>query len=219
MSTHQPSQERSLPWFEIIIIVWGLGLIVIFGIVGVFGLVSLDRTLPLTSAKAYWFVSRSSGVLAYLLLTLSVMWGLVQSGAILRPTIPPALALGLHNFLSWAGLVMATLHALVLLGDIKPTMSLADIVIPFVGPYRPMWVGLGVLGIYLMLLLSVSFYVRSKIGQKTFRLVHYASYATFLLVTWHALGAGTDTSALRLIYAASIGGVGLLTVWRIWNNG
>jgi predicted ferric reductase len=219
MSTHQPSHERSFPWFEIIIILWGLGMIVVFGIVGVLGLVSLDRTLPLTSAKAYWFVSRSSGVLAYLLLTLSVIWGLVQSGAILRPTIPPALALGLHNFLSWGGLVMGTLHALVLLGDNKPPMNLADIVIPFVGPYRPMWVGLGVVGIYLMLLVSISFYVRSKIGQKNFRLLHYTSYAAFLLVTWHAIGAGTDTSALRLIYTVSIGGVGLLTIWRIWNNG
>jgi predicted ferric reductase len=219
MSTHQPSQERSLPWFEIILILWGLGMIVVFGIAGVLGFVSLDRTLPLTSAKAYWFVSRSSGVLAYLLLTLSVMWGLVQSGAILRPTIPPALALGLHNFLSWAGLAMGTLHALVLLGDNKPPMNLADILIPFVGPYRPVWVGLGVVGIYLMLLLSISFYVRSRIGQRTFRLFHYASYAAFLLVSWHAIGAGTDTSALRLVYTASIGGVGMLTIWRIWNNG
>ena len=65
----------------------------------------------------------------------------------------------------------------------------------------------------------MSFYVRSKIGQKTFRLLHYASYAAFLLVTWHAIGAGTDTSALRLVYVASISGVGLLTVWRIWNVG
>ena len=65
----------------------------------------------------------------------------------------------------------------------------------------------------------MSFYVRSKIGQKTFRLLHYTSYAAFLLVTWHAIGAGTDTSALRLVYVASIGGVGLLTVWRIWNVG
>ena len=219
MSTHQPSQERSFPWFEIIVILWGLGMIFVFGTVGVLGLVSLNRTLPLTSAKAYWFVSRSSSVLAYLLLTLSVIWGLVQSGAILRPTIPPALALGLHNFLSWASLVMSALHGLVLLGDNNPTMKLADIVIPFTGPFRPMWVGLGVLGIYLMLLVSVTFYVRSKIGQKNFRLLHYTSYAAFLLVTWHAIGAGTDTSALRMVYAASIGGVGLLTIWRIWNNG
>jgi predicted ferric reductase len=194
-------------------------MIVVFGIVGVLGFVSLDRTLPLTSAKAFWFVSRSSGVLAYLLLTLSVVWGLVQSGAILRPTIPPALALGLHNFLSWAGLAMGTLHALVLLGDNKPVMNLADILIPFVGPYQPIWVGLGVVGIYLMLLLSISFYVRRQIGQRTFRLFHYASYAAFLLVSWHAIGAGTDTSALRLVYTVSIGGVGLLTIWRIWNNG
>lgn len=219
MSIHLSSQKHSSPWSKIFIVLSGLGLIIIFGIVGLQGVLSLSQTLPLTSAKAYWFISRSSGVLAYLMLTLGVMWGLVQSGAILRPTVPPALALGLHSFFNWASLVMAALHGLILLGDNFIKMKLADVIIPFVGPYRPVWVGLGILGIYLMFLLSLSFYVRSRIGQKTFRTFHYASYVAFLLVTLHTLGAGTDTSSLRLLYMPSIAGVTLVTIWRIWNVG
>lgn len=215
MSTHLPSQKYSLPWFEILIVIFGLGLIIVFGLVGLEGVLSLSHTLPATSDKAYWFISRSSGVLAYLLLTLGVMWGLVQSGGFLRPTIPAPLAFGLHSFLNWASLVMAALHGLILLGDNFIKMSLADVIIPFIGPYKPGLVGFGVLGFYLMFLLSLSFYVRSYLGQKTFRALHYASYPTYLLVTWHSLGAGTDSHALGPLYVLSIIGVMVLTIWRM----
>jgi predicted ferric reductase len=218
MSTHTDSQKHSLPWFNLLVIALGLGVISTFGVIGVSALVSLSHSLPLTSSKAYWFISRSSGVLAYVLLTLGVMWGLVQSGSILRPTIPPPLALGLHSFLNWTSLAMAALHALILLGDNFIKLTLGDIVIPFISPYRPLVVGLGVLGIYLMFLLALSFYARRQLGQKTFRTLHYASYLTYLLVTWHSLGASSDSHVLWPLYVLSIGAVGFLTMWRIANS-
>ncbi len=218
MTTHTNSQKHSLPWFNLLVIAFGLGVIAAFGLVGVSALADLSHSLPLTSSKAYWFISRSSGVLAYTLLTLGVMWGLVQSGAILRPTIPPPLALGLHSLLNWTSLAMAALHALILLGDNYIKLTLADVVIPFTSPYRPLLVGLGVLALYLMLLLALSFYTRRQLGQKTFRTLHYASYLTYLLVTWHSLGAGSDTHLLWPLYVLSLGAISFLTLWRIANT-
>ncbi len=218
MSTHTDSQKHSLPWFDLLVVIFGLGIVSAFWVIGVSALVSLSHSLPLTSSKAYWFISRSSGVLAYTLLTLGVMWGLVQSGGILRPTIPPPLALGLHSLLNWTSLAMAALHAFILLGDNFIKLTLGDIVIPFISPYRPLAVGLGVLAIYLMFLLALSFYVRRQLGQKTFRTLHYASYLTYLLVTWHSLGAGSDSRLLWPLYVLSIGSVGFLTMWRIANT-
>jgi len=196
----------------------GLGALALFGIVGMVAVVMLSQALPATTDKAYWFISRSSGVLAYLLLTGGVLWGLVQSGGILRPTLPPALALGLHSFLNWGALVMSALHGLILLGDNYIKMSLVDIVFPFVGPYKSLLVGLGVLGFYLMLLLSSSFYARKWLGQKIFRALHYGSYLVFLLVTWHGLGTGTDSGLMWLVSILSLGAVSLLTLWRIANT-
>lgn len=219
MSTHLPSQKHSSPWFEILVIILGAGLVIFFAALGLGGILALGQALPVTGDKAYWFISRSSGVLAYLLLTLGVMWGLVQSGSILRPTLPPLLALGLHSFLNWASLAMSALHGLILLGDNFIKMRLADIVLPFIGPYKPMLVGLGVVGFYLMFLLSLSFYLRRHIGQHNFRLLHYASYLTYLLVTWHSLAIGTDSQVLWPLYALSLAAVALLTIWRILNSG
>ena len=218
MSTRTTSTMNSSPWFKIVNMLLGLSALAMFGIVGMVAMVMLSQTLPATSDKAYWFISRSSGVLAYLLLTGGVLWGLVQSGGILRPTLPPALALGLHSFLNWGALVMSALHGLILLGDNFIKMSLGDIVIPFVGPYKPFLVGLGVLGFYLMLLLSSSFYARKWLGQKTFRALHYGSYPVFLLVTWHGLGAGTDNALMWFVSILSLGAVSLLTLWRIINT-
>jgi predicted ferric reductase len=217
MSSQTTSQNNSLPWFNILIIFLGLAVVGVFVLVGLRALVNLSRFLPLTSSKAYWFISRSSGVLAYLLLTLGVMWGLVQSGAILRPSIPPALALGLHSFINWSAVAMVGLHALILLGDNFIKMTLSDLIIPFVSPYRPLAIGLGVLAFYLMLMLSLSFYARRWLGQKTFRAFHYASFLTYLLVSVHGLTSGSDLNVLWPLYMVSIWSVSLLVVWRFAN--
>lgn len=214
MSTQTRTNRPFLTWLEILIIIFGLGAMLVIGGLGAVGLLTLLQSFTATVAQSFWFISRSSGVLAYLLLTLSVLWGLVQSGAILRPTIPPALALGLHNFLSWSALVMAGLHAVVLLGDGYINMGLLPLLVPFTAPVQPFWVGLGVIALYLSLLLSLSFYVRKHIGQKNFRAFHYLTYLAYILVTLHGLGSGTDSRSLLVLYVLSAGAVINLTFWR-----
>lgn len=217
MSTRTTSPTHLSIWFKILNGLLIVGAISAFVAVGLYGAIALSQGLPQTADKAYWFISRSSGVLAYILLTLGVMWGLVQSGGILRPTIPPLLALGLHSFLNWGVLAMSALHGFVLLGDNYIKLALKDVTIPFASSYEPFLVGLGVLSFYLLFLLSSSFYARKWLGQKTFRFLHYASYPTFLLVTWHSVGLGTDSSLLAPLYEASLAAVALLTIWRVVN--
>jgi sulfoxide reductase heme-binding subunit YedZ len=217
MSTRTTSSTHLSIWFKILNGLLIVGAVGAFVAVGLYGAFALSQGLSQTAAKAYWFISRSSGVLAYILLTLGVMWGLVQSGGILRPSIPPLLALGLHSFLNWGVVAMSALHGLILLGDNYIKLTLKDVTIPFASSYEPLLVGLGVLSFYLLFLLSSSFYARKWLGQKTFRLLHYASYPTFLLVTWHSWGVGTDSSLLMPLYGASLAAVGLLTIWRVIN--
>ena len=218
MSTRTTSRTDSSIWFKILNTLLVFGAIGIFVSVAAIAGVALISALPATSSKAYWFISRSSGVLAYVMLTGGVMWGLVQSGAILRPSIPPLLALGLHSFLNWGALVMSLLHGLILLGDNFIKLKLVDVSVPFASSYQPFLVGIGVLGFYLMLLLGSSFYARKWLGQKTFRTLHYASYPTFLLVTWHGLALGTDHALMCPLSVLGVGAVVLLTLWRIVNT-
>jgi len=190
-------------------------LIFLLSLVGSVSIIVIGYYLPDTSAKAYWFISRSSGVVAYLLITLGVLWGLVQSGNLFRPRVSPLLSLGLHSFFNWLGLGLAVLHGMILTGDRYIEIDLTRGFVPFLSSYRPIPVGLGIIALYLMFLLSLSFYARTHLGQKNFRSLHYASFLVFLLVTAHSLLAGTDSPALWWLYVSSLAAVGLLTVARI----
>jgi methionine sulfoxide reductase heme-binding subunit len=154
-------------------------------------------------------------VIAYVLLTIGVLWGLVQSGGLFRTRVAPLLAFGLHSYFSWIGLGLAALHAIVLTGDTYTRFSLAQIALPFTANYRPVQVSLGIIGFYLMLLLTLSFYGRRFIGQRTFRLFHYTSFGVFVLVTLHGVLSGTDAGALWWLYSFSLLAVVLLTTMRI----
>jgi len=106
--------------------------------------------LPLTGqTSAYWYMARAGGIVGYLLLWFSVIWGLALTTKIVADLVPAPLAYGLHEFLSILTLVFAAVHGLVLLGDKYINFSLVNIAIPFTAPYRPFWTGLGITGFYL----------------------------------------------------------------------
>jgi sulfoxide reductase heme-binding subunit YedZ len=92
-----------------------------------------------------------------------------------------------------------------------------EVVVPFMGPYRPLWVGIGQIAMGLTIVVLVSFYVRKRIGQKTWRRVHYLSFLAFVAATVHGLMAGTDSQSTwalaGYILATSI--VVLLLAYRI----
>lgn len=158
---------------------------------------TVANALALTE-KTPWYFTRSAGTVAYLLLAGSTLWGLLLSTKLLKETIPAALSLAMHNILSWLAVALTGLHAVALLWDSYYTYTLADLTIPFVGPYRPGWVGLGIIGFYLMFLTSLSFNFRKQIGQKRWRQLHYATFGVYILATVHGVMAGTDSSNLGM---------------------
>jgi hypothetical protein len=205
-SAPQPSSRGILASFAIVLLL---------SLVGLASVLVTAYFLPDTGTKAYWFISRSSGVVAYVLITVGVLWGLVQSGGLFRRRITPVLALGIHSYLSWIGLGLAGLHGVILIGDGFFKFNLPNVLTPFISPYRPIPVGLGIIGFYLMLLLSLSFYARMHLGQKNFRLLHYGTFGVFVMVTLHSLFSGTDTKSLWWLYTISLAAVVSLTGLRI----
>jgi DMSO/TMAO reductase YedYZ heme-binding membrane subunit len=95
--------------------------------------------------------------------------------------------------------------------------SLLEVVVPFIGPYRPLWVGIGQLALGLTIVVLVSFYVRRRIGQKTWRQLHYVSFLAFLAATVHGLMAGTDSGAEWAFagYLVATTSVALLLGYRV----
>lgn len=159
---------------------------------------TLMQALSITE-KTPWYFARAAGTVAYALLAASTLWGLLLSTRLLKDAIPANLSLALHNILSWLALLFTGLHALALLWDSYYTYTLADLTVPFIGPYRPGWVGLGIIAFYLMFVTSLSFSFRKQMGQKRWRQLHYATFLVYLLATAHGLLAGTDSGGTLML--------------------
>ncbi len=175
--------------------------------------------LPLTGqTSAYWYMARSGGIVAYLLLWLSTVWGLVLSTKITDRLIPAPIIYGLHEFLSLGTIFFAVIHSVVLMGDSYINFNLLHLLIPFTAPYEPFWTGMGVIGLYLTAALTGSFYIRKKIGQKTWRKLHYLTFAAYLLALVHGLMAGSDTPlpVMKLMYLGSGFTVLFLVYYRLF---
>lgn len=180
------------------------------------GLAQLANLLGITK-KTPWYFTRSAGSVAYLLLAGSTIWGLLLSSKIIKEAIPAPLALEMHKSLSWLAIGLSGLHGLALLFDNYYTYTPADLTIPFIGPYRPGWVGLGIIGLYLMVVVSASFSFRKQLGQKRWRQLHTLTFVAYLFATIHGIMAGSDSSQplLQVLYWGSGLVVLFLTNYRL----
>ena len=178
----------------------------------------LTETLLGDQPKAFWYLSRSSGVVAYLALWLSVVLGLTLTNRFARLWAGGPAVADLHQFSSLLSLALAIFHVVILLGDRYASYRLDELLIPFAAAqHEPFWVGLGQLGFYLALPVTFSFYLRRTIGVRAWRLIHFAAFAVFALVVAHGLGAGTDTQApaMSAMYLVTSGSVVFLTIYRV----
>jgi sulfoxide reductase heme-binding subunit YedZ len=170
---------------------------------------------------AIWLSARSMGLVAYALATCSVLLG-VATAARAGDRLPGrGFVSDTHRALSLLTVLAVAGHVLLLAFDRYTRFSPADLLVPFVSWYRPAWTGLGVLAAYVVLALYASFYVRSRIGYRTWRTLHYASFAVFVMATAHGLLAGSDSSAIwaRWLYTVSISAVALAVAYRLLRVG
>ncbi len=219
LTSAQPTRPKSLPYG------W-LGLAGATLLISVAGLVLagshgaefrnlLNRLFALDSQQAMWYVTRAAGVMAYLLVWLSTVWGLAIPTKLVDRLLHRSFTFDFHQFISLLSLGFLALHIFVLTADRYLPYSLAQILVPFLSPYRPLWVGVGVIAFYLLLLVTGTFYVRQRIGMKAFRAIHYTSLLAYLGATAHGLLAGTDSSlpALLAMYAISFLVIVFLTTY------
>ena len=179
---------------------------------------ALDPIFALSSVQVMWYITRASGLMAYFLLWLSTAWGLAVSSKILDSFLHRTFTYDYHQFISLLSIGFVALHVGVLMFDRYLPYTLAQAFIPFLSPYRPVWVGLGVISLYLILLVTVTFYIRGRIGSRAFRAIHVLSLVAYLGVAAHAVFAGTDSALwfTRILYAGTfLITVFLTTYWLI----
>lgn len=184
---------------------------------------TLDWAFSLTSDQAMWYLTCAAGMIAYLLLWFSTVWGLAIPSKLFGEVLSGDFTFDFHKFISLLSLGFLGLHVVVLTADRYLPYSVAQILVPFLSPYRPLWVGIGVIAFYLSILVTVTFYLRKQIGMKAFRYIHYTSLIAYLGAVAHSLLSGTDLSlpVILLLYIVTFAVVVFLTVYwlvRAWVN-
>jgi methionine sulfoxide reductase heme-binding subunit len=168
------------------------------------------------STTAIWITARATGLVAYALMTATMLAGLTLAGRARPRWTRPADIFALHRWLSLTTLFVIVAHGLTLALDATMHFPIAGILVPGLTPYRPVWTGLGIAGAWVALAVYLSFRLRPWIGTRWWRRLHWATYVGFVAASAHGLASGTD-SAQRWaigIYAGAVAAVVTATVWR-----
>ena len=146
----------------------------------------------ISGPTAYWYLARGTGVVSLLLLTASVVIGILNSERYAAPRWPRFAVDRIHRDISLLVLAVLVVHIVTSVLDSFAPITLLDGVIPFVSAYRPVWLGLGALAFDVLLAVAITSMLRRRIGFRAWRLVHWAAYASWPVAVVHGLGTGTD---------------------------
>ena len=173
--------------------------------------------MHLTSSPLDWYAARAGGVVAYVLLSTGVVFGLAMAGKGTLKRWPRFAIEEVHRFLGILTGTFIAIHIVAVAIDAYLPFSLASLLVPLLSKYRAVWVALGIVAAELLVALAVANHYRDRgLAYKVWRKTHYVNFVVWTAATLHGLGSGTDRSAgwLLAIYAVAIASVAGLTVWR-----
>jgi sulfoxide reductase heme-binding subunit YedZ len=170
-----------------------------------------------SSASTLWYLTRGTGTVALVLLTVVFVLGILARGGRSLPACPRFVTPAFHRNLSLLTVVVLAVHIITAVADPYAPIRLLDAVVPFVSAYRPIWLGLGALAFDILIALIVTSLLRLRLGHRAWRAVHWAAYASWPVAVAHGLGSGTDVTSgwLLILTIVAAGTVLCAVLWRI----
>lgn len=167
--------------------------------------------------KLWWYIARSTGIVAWALVAASVIWGLLLTTRLLNGRPAPKWLLDLHRFLGGFSVTFTAFHLVGLVADTYTHFGPADLLVPFASAWKPLPVALGVVAMYLLAAVQATSLVMKRMPRRWWRWVHLTSFGVFWLSTLHGVTAGTDTkNRVMLVAYIVVGGMVLfLTLVRV----
>jgi len=169
------------------------------------------------SPKLWWYVARSSGIVAWALLTLSVLWGLFVSTRLLGKRPTPAWLLDLHRFLGGIAVIFTGLHLTGLFADTYVHFGPSELFVPFASRWHAGAVAWGVVASYILIAIELTSLAMRRLPRALWKQVHRSSFVLYVMATIHGLTAGTDTKLMRpaALLSALIASLLILFVWIV----
>lgn len=160
-----------------------------------------------------WYLSRGTGMVAFTLLSLALVLGIVSRAPEGAFSLPRFVVSGLHRNVSLLLTVFVAIHVTAAILDPYAGLRLVNTFVPFTSSYRPLWVGFGAVALDLLVAVLVTSLVRARVGLRGWRAVHWAVYAIWPVALVHALGTGSDVhSGLLLVVGSTCSAVVIAAV-------
>jgi predicted ferric reductase len=169
------------------------------------------------NAKLSWYAARASGLIAWAVVTLSILWGLALSTRLIRRKGVPAWLLDLHKFLGTLSIVFVAVHVLALWADNFVYFGPRELFVPFASSWRPVAVAWGIAATYLLVAIQITSWMMKRLPRRLWHSVHLVSIPMFVLATVHGFSSGADNKNLVVQWLALTGGllVFLLVAFRL----
>ena len=166
---------------------------------------------------ALWYATRATGLVTLLLLTASMLLGITTAGRFASEKWPRFLTVGLHRNITLLVLVFLALHVGTTVVDTYTSIPATAAVIPFASSYKAPWLGLGAVAVDLLIAVLVTSLLRSRLGLRTWRGLHWLAYVCWPAALVHGLGTGTDRRTLWVFAAtlACVAAVAAAATWRL----
>ncbi len=173
--------------------------------------------LPFASTQLYWYLTRSTGAVSLLLFTAAVVLGVLDVQRVSSTRWPRFVVDGLHRKVSLLALVFLALHVLTTVLDSFVSISVVEAFVPFIGSYRPFWLGLGAVALDLAVAVTITSMMRARVGYRAWRAVHWLAYACWPIALLHSFGTGSDANStwLLLMSVFCVGAVAAAVMWRV----
>ncbi len=169
------------------------------------------------ASPALWYLSRATGVVSLVLLSVVVVVGVLVNRRGRLPGLPTFAVTGLHRNISLLAVALLAVHILSAIVDPYVTIGWVAAIVPFTSPYKPGWVGLGAFALDLLVAVVVTSLVRLRLGQRAWRAVHWLAYVAWPVAVAHGIGAAPDLrhGILLDVTLLSVAAVLAAVWWRV----
>jgi hypothetical protein len=149
--------------------------------------------------SAYWYLTRGTGAVSLILLTGSILLGVIDVRRLRIETVPRFVIDAVHRNVSLLAIAFLFVHIVTSLLDGFAPIRLVDVVLPFASKYRPVWLGLGAVASDLLIAVAITSLIRRRLGYGAWRMTHWLAYACFPVAVVHGLGTGSDTKSAWML--------------------
>lgn len=174
------------------------------------------------SSQVWWIASRSAGLIAWVMLSLSIVWGLQLSTKTMKKAIKRPWLLGTHQTLGGLATIFLLVHMTTLLFDRYTSFDVVDILIPFSSTWHPVWVAWGIVASWMLIAVEITSLIKKHLSKQIWHSIHMLSFVLWIFGTIHGLLSGPDSKTLIALGAIAfiLVPITILSVIRVrlWVN-